>query len=675
MIRRLGLPALVCLLLAGAALRDGFDQWVAATDLPSLLVDTSVEVQDRAGSLLRVFPVEDGRTRMALRLDDVDPGFLRMLIAYEDKRFYAHNGVDLRAALRAAGQAALNGGVVSGGSTLTMQVARLLENSGTGRWRGKLRQVRLAFAMERVLTKEEILTLYLAHAPYGGAVEGVRAGALAWFGKEPARLTTAEAALLVALPQAPETRRPDRHPEAAKAARARVLERVNAPAQSRLAAVPRQMKPFARLAPHLTDLAHEKDAGAKRIGLTLDAGLQAEMERLAARAVAGQDSRLSVAILVADHQSGEILASVGSPAYSAADGALGFVDMSRAVRSPGSTLKPFIYALAFDQGLVHPETLINDAPTAFGRYAPQNFDGQFRGSLTVREALQLSLNIPPVVLLNELGPARLIAAMKRGGADPIVPGGKPGLAVALGGIGMTLTDLVQLYGGIANGGVVKPLIWNANTSAQPSRRIMSDTAAWHLWDILSDLAPPAQTSGRNRQIAYKTGTSYGHRDAWSIGFDGRHVIGVWLGRPDGTPVPGAFGGEFAAPVLFEAFGRVAQKRTPGPLPPQDTLMVSTATLPPPLQQFRSRSAAFTRDANAPVVSFPPEGAVLQLGGSGIPLKLRAGTLPLTVLVNGDPVMTGVHDREIWLPFADQGFSKISVIDARGRSASVDIRLQ
>ena len=675
MIRRLGLPALVCLLLAGAALRDGFDQWVAATDLPSLLVDTSVEVQDRAGSLLRVFPVEDGRTRMALRLDDVDPGFLRMLIAYEDKRFYAHNGVDLRAALRAAGQAALNGGVVSGGSTLTMQVARLLENSGTGRWRGKLRLVRLAFAMERVLTKEEILTLYLAHAPYGGAVEGVRAGALAWFGKEPARLTTAEAALLVALPQAPETRRPDRHPEAAKAARARVLERVNAPAQSRLAAVPRQMKPFARLAPHLTDLAHEKDAGAKRIGLTLDAGLQAEMERLAARAVAGQDSRLSVAILVADHQSGEILASVGSPAYSAADGALGFVDMSRAVRSPGSTLKPFIYALAFDQGLVHPETLINDAPTAFGRYAPQNFDGQFRGSLTVREALQLSLNIPPVLLLNELGPARLIAAMKRGGADPIVPGGKPGLAVALGGIGMTLTDLVQLYGGIANGGVVKPLIWNANTSAQPSRRIMSDTAAWHLWDILSDLAPPAQTSGRNRQIAYKTGTSYGHRDAWSIGFDGRHVIGVWLGRPDGTPVPGAFGGEFAAPVLFEAFGRVAQKRTPGPLPPQDTLMVSTATLPPPLQQFRSRSAAFTRDANAPVVSFPPEGAVLQLGGSGIPLKLRAGTLPLTVLVNGDPVMTGVHDREIWLPFADQGFSKISVIDARGRSASVDIRLQ
>jgi len=675
MIRRLGLPALVCLLLAGAALRDGFDQWVAATDLPSLRVDTSVEVHDRSGKLFRVFPVEDGRTRMALRLDDVDPGFLRMLIAYEDKRFYAHNGVDLRAALRAVGQAALNGGVVSGGSTLTMQVARLLENSGTGRWRGKLRQVRLALAMERVLTKEEILTLYLAHAPYGGAVEGVRAGALAWFGKEPARLTMAEAALLVALPQAPETRRPDRHPEAAKTARARVLERVNAPAQSRLAAVPRQMKPFARLAPHLTDLAHERDAGAKRIGLTLDAGLQAEMERLAARAVDGQDSRLSVAILVADHQSGEILASVGSPAYSAADGALGFVDMSRAVRSPGSTLKPFIYALAFDQGLVHPETLINDAPTAFGRYAPQNFDGQFRGSLTVREALQLSLNIPPVILLNELGPARLIAAMKRGGADPIVPGGKPGLAVALGGIGLTLTDLVQLYGGIANGGVVKPLIWNANASAQPSRRIMSDTAAWHLWDILSDLAPPAQTSGRNRQIAYKTGTSYGHRDAWSIGFDGRHVIGVWLGRPDGTPVPGAFGGEFAAPVLFEAFGRVDQKRTPGPLPPPDTLMVSTATLPPPLQQFRSRSAAFTRDANAPVVSFPPEGAVLQLGGSGIPLKLRAGTLPLTVLVNGDPVMTGVHDRDIWLPFADQGFSKISVIDARGRSASVDIRLQ
>lgn len=675
MIRRFGMIGLACLLLVGAALRDGYDRWVATTDLPSVLTATSVEMLDRNGNLLRVYPVEDGRTRMALPLGSVDPGFVEMLIAYEDKRFYRHNGVDLRAALRAVGQAVVNGGVVSGGSTLTMQVARLLENSGTGRWQGKLRQIRVALALERALTKEQILTLYLAHAPYGGPVEGLRAGALAWFGKEPARLTQAEAALLVALPQSPENRRPDRFADAALAARARVLERVDAPPQMRLAPVPTRMKPFVRLAPHLTDLPRRTLPDRQQITLTLDAGLQSEMEGLAARAVHGRDAGLSAAIIVADHRSGEILASVGSPAYSDADGALGFVDMTRALRSPGSTLKPFIYGIGFDQGLIHPETLINDAPTAFGRYAPQNFDGAYRGSLTVREALNLSLNIPPVMVLNEVGPARLLATMRRGGATPVVPGGKPGLAVALGGVGLTLTDLVQLYGGIANGGLVTPLVWQADLPASLPKRIMSDTAAWHLWDIMSDLPRPAQIGGRTRQIAYKTGTSYGHRDAWSIGFDGQHVIGVWLGRPDGTSVPGAFGGELAAPVLFEAFGRIADTRVPGPLPPPNTLMVSTAALPQPLQKFRSRNAVFERAPNTPMVSFPPQGAVLQGGAAGIPLKLRAGTLPLTVLINGALVLTGVTAREIWLPLTEEGFSKISVIDAQGRSAEVDIRLQ
>lgn len=675
MIRRFGLFALVMLLGTVAGLRDATERWIASTVLPSMLVETSVEMRDRHGALLRAYPVENGRTRMALRLSDVDPAFLNMLIAYEDKRFYDHNGVDLRAGLRAAVQAVTNGGIVSGGSTLTMQVARLLENSGTGRWQGKLRQIRLALALERVLGKDEILTLYLAHAPYGGAVEGLRAGTLAWFGKEPARLTLAEAALLVALPQAPEIRRPDRHPQAARQARARVLQRTNAPDQARLAPVPRRMTPFPRFAPHLTDLTLREVPKTQRIDLTLDAGLQEQIQDLAARAVRGRDDRLSAAIIVADHHTGEILASVGSPAYSGADGALGFVDMTRALRSPGSTLKPFIYGIAFDQGLVHPETLINDAPTAFGRYAPQNFDGEYRGELTVRSALLQSLNIPPVVLLNELGPCRLMALLRRGGAAPVVPGGKPGLAVALGGVGITLHDLVQLYGGIANGGQVQPLIWRNVAAARQPKRIMSDVAAWQLWDILADLAPPLHIGGPRRQIAYKTGTSYGHRDAWSIGFDGQHVIGVWLGRPDGTPVPGAFGGDLAAPILFEAFGRVSEKRAPGPLPPDETLMLGTADLPAPLQRFRSRGAIFDLATDSPMVSFPPQGAVLRRGGAGIPLKLRSGKLPLTVLVNGAPVLTGLRDRETWLPLDGAGFSRISVIDARGRSAEVEIRLQ
>jgi penicillin-binding protein 1C len=232
-IARYGLMVLAVTLGVGAGLRDGWDGWVDRTELPDVLVETSVEVRDRRGQFLRVFPVEGGRVRLALPLAQVDPAFVRMLIAYEDKRFYSHSGVDLRAIARAGVQALWHGRVVSGGSTLSMQVARLLENSGTRRLDGKLRQMRVAWALERKFTKAQILEMYLAHAPYGGAIEGLRAGSLAWFGKEPARLTQAQAALLVALPQAPESRRPDRHPQAAKAARARVLQRVggNAPAR------------------------------------------------------------------------------------------------------------------------------------------------------------------------------------------------------------------------------------------------------------------------------------------------------------------------------------------------------------------------------------------------------------------------------------------------------------
>ncbi len=674
MIRRFGFIALALVLLCGAGLRDGFDQWVAGTVLPPVLAETSVEVRDRHGELMRVFPVEDGRVRLQLNLDQVDPDFIDMLIAYEDRRFYTHAGVDLRAMSRAVAQAIWQGEVVSGGSTLTMQVARLLENSGTGRWQGKLRQMRLAWALERRLSKRQILEMYLVHAPYGGALEGLRAGALAWFGKEPARLTMAEAALLVALPQAPESRRPDRHPQAATQARARVLARMDVPEQMRIAPVPEVMKPFVRLAPHLADHVRRSDPLSARHDLTLEASLQARMEMLARRATLGQPAAVSAAIVVVDHRTGAVLASVGSPRYAGTDGTLGFVDMTRALRSPGSTLKPFIYGLAFDQGLAHPDTLIDDSPVAFGRYAPQNFDGMFRGELTMREALQLSLNIPPVLLTQELGPARLMASLRAGGAVPQVPGGKPGLAVALGGIGLTLNDLVQLYAGLANGGTAVPLIWRQNAEASAPRRMMSRSAAWQVGHILASVPPPPVSAARLGEIAYKTGTSYGHRDAWAIGYDGAHVIGVWLGRPDGTPVPGAFGGDLAAPVMFEAFGALKARTTPLPPPPPETLILSTAALPKPLQRFRSRDAVFATHADAPVVRFPPNGAVLRHSGEGIPLKLRAGILPLTVLVDGAPMLTNLRQRETLLPLNSLGFSRISVIDARGRAAQVEIRL-
>ncbi|WP_212522707.1 penicillin-binding protein 1C [Actibacterium sp. MT2.3-13A] len=671
----------VGLLYAAAAARDRFDAWIEATAFPPLIAETSTEVLARDGALLRAYTVADGRWRLAVSLDAVEPLYLRMLIAYEDKRFFSHPGVDALALTRAVAQAAWNGRIVSGGSTLTMQVARLLEDSGTGQWKGKIRQARLALALERELSKQQILALYLNRAPFGGNLEGVRAATRAYFGKEPARLTPAEAALLVALPQAPTARRPDRYPDRAARGRDRVLERMEragvlsgAQAQSaRRAPVPRARHPFPALAPHMADRALAANPTAPLHRLTIDATLQAQLEALAARAVLGRGAALSAAILVADHRSGEILASVGAPDFT--DSARrGYVDMTQAPRSPGSTLKPLVYGLAFDEGLAHPETLIEDRPTAFGQYRPVNFDGQYRGTIRLREALQQSLNIPVVALTEALGPARLMAHLRRAGMTPELPGDTPGLAVALGGLGVTLEDLARLYAALANGGRPVPLSWRADaTPGAPGPRVLSPEAAWQVADILRGTpAPPAAPQG---VLAFKTGTSYGHRDAWAVGFDGAHVVAVWMGRADGTPVPGAFGGELAAPVLFEAFARLKPRPVPLPPPPPAVLLVSNAELPQPLRRFRPRDAVFAPMPGGPELAFPPDGAEMALEGSDLVVKLRDGTPPFTLLLDGRPALTGLREREVTLPAPGPGFVTLLVIDANGLAARARIRLR
>jgi penicillin-binding protein 1C len=659
--------------------RDRLDGWIDATVLPPLAVETSVEVRDREGDLLRAYTVADGRWRLALPPDRVDPVYVRMLLAYEDKRFRDHPGVDARSLLRAVAQAAWNGRVVSGGSTMTMQVARLLEEGTTGEVAGKLRQMRVALALERRLTKDQILQLYLHLAPFGGNLEGVRAASISYFGKEPLRLTPAEAALLVAIPQSPETRRPDRAADRAEAARNRVLARAvgegvidaDEAAAALREAVPGLRKPFPALAPHLADRARADDPGRAIHDLTLDRDLQAGLEALAAEAVEGRGEQLQVAIVVADHASGQVLASVGSAGYQA-DLRQGFVDMTQALRSPGSTLKPLVYALAFDQGLAHPETMIDDKPTTFGTYAPQNFDRMYRGTIRLREALQLSLNIPVVTLTEALGPARLISAMEAAGMRPVFPGDQPGLAIALGGVGVTLEDMVQLYATIARGGVLRPLTWRIDGGGAEGQRVVSSVAAWQVGDILAGLAPPP--GAPSNRLAYKTGTSYGHRDAWAIGYDGRHVIGVWMGRADGTPVPGAFGADVAAPVLFQAFNRLKRRLDPQPPAPAATLLVSNAELPQPLQRFRSRSAAFEADADAPAVAFPPDGAEVELLPAGLLVRVRGGTAPFTWLADGVPVIVALEEREAMLALPGAGFVTLSVIDAEGRSARAKVRM-
>jgi penicillin-binding protein 1C len=669
----------VCLWL-GALGRDRFDVWIDATVLPPLVVETSIEVLDRDGDLLRAYTVADGRWRLALPPDKVDPLYLKMLLAYEDKRFRDHAGVDPKSMLRAVLQAVRNGRVISGGSTLTMQVARLLEEGTTGEVGGKLRQMRVALALERRLSKDQILQLYLHLAPFGGNLEGVRAASISYFGKEPRRLTPAEAALLVAIPQSPESRRPDRAADRAEAARNRVLARavqegvIDADeAQAALREmVPGLRKPFPALAPHLADRARNDQPTAASHRLTVDGELQKKLEVLAQEAVEGRGDQLQVAILVADHASGEILASVGSAGYQA-DLRQGFVDMTQALRSPGSTLKPLVYALAFDEGLGHPETMIDDRPMTFGTYAPQNFDKLYFGTIRMREALQLSRNIPVVELTEALGPAKLVSAMQKAGMQPVFPGDQPGLAIALGGVGVTLSDMVQLYAALARGGVVRPLWYRLDAEVPEGQRVVSEVAAWEVGDILAGLAPPP--GAPSNRLAYKTGTSYGHRDAWAIGFDGSHVIGIWMGRADGTPVPGAFGADVAAPVLFQAFNRLKGKLDPQPAAPASTLLVANAELPLPLQRFRSRLAAFEAAADAPVVAFPPDGAEVELLPAGLKVRVTGGTAPFTWLADGVPVIVGMDAREAMLVLPGMGFVTLSVIDAEGRSARSQVRVR
>src|SRR5260221_11466789 len=350
----------------------------------------------------------DGRWRLPVDAKTaVDPGYLKLLRAYEDRRFRAHGGIDPLALGRAALQLVTSGHIVSGGSTITMQLARLMEPRRERSVYAKLRQMVRAVQIERQLGKDQILDLYLALAPFGGNLEGIRAASIAYFGREPKRLSLAEAALLVALPQSPETRRLDRYPEVARAARDRVLDRMveehrvshEDAIQARAVTVPRLRKPMPILAPHSSDAAIAIVKDAPVIKLTLDATLQKTLEALARDRAIAQGPNISIGMIAIDNESGDVLARVGSSDYFD-DRRAGQVDMTRAVRSPGSTLKPFIYGLAFEDGFVHPDSLIDDRPIRFGSYAPENFDMTFQGTVPIRKALQLSLNLPAIALLD-----------------------------------------------------------------------------------------------------------------------------------------------------------------------------------------------------------------------------------------------------------------------------------
>ncbi|WP_372821975.1 peptidoglycan glycosyltransferase PbpC [Pseudomonas parafulva] len=512
------------------------------------------------GTPLWRFADADGVWRYPVSPEEVSPLYLEALLTYEDRWFYDHPGVNPLALARAAWLNLRGGRVVSGGSTLSMQVARLLDPHDRT-LAGKLRQLWRTAQLEWHLSKREILQIYLDRAPFGGTLQGVAAASWAYLGKSPKHLTPAEAALLAVLPQAPSRLRPDRHPERAQRARDKVLQRLadyqvwpeQRIAEAReepLLLAPRQEP---ALAPLLARRLNTADSPTL-IRTTLDASLQRRLEDLLLGWRARLPERTSAAILVVEAQTMAVRAYLGSIDLGD-ERRFGHVDMVHALRSPGSTLKPFLYGMALDDGLIHSESLLQDVPRRYGDYRPGNFSMGFSGPVSASSALALSLNLPAVQLLEAYGPKRFAAQMRIGGVPLILPPlAEPNLSLILGGAGSRLEDLVGGYAALAREGK------SAKIRLQPQdplleRRLLSSGSAWIVRRILSGQARPDRDPHaelvQRPQLAWKTGTSYGFRDAWSVGVGPRYIIGVWIGRPDGTPVPGQFGLASAAPLMLQ----------------------------------------------------------------------------------------------------------------------------
>lgn len=512
------------------------------------------------GTPLWRFADADGVWRYPVQTNEVSPYYLDALLTYEDRWFYQHPGVNPLALVRATWQNLAGERVVSGGSTLSMQVARLLDpHSRT--LHGKLRQLWRTAQLEWHLSKAEILNLYLNRAPFGGTLQGVAAASWAYLGKSPAQLTHAEAALLAVLPQAPSRLRPDRHPQRAQQARDKVLRRlaefqvwpqtaVDEALEEPLLLAPRQEP---SLAPLLARRLNRPDS-PPLIRTTLDASLQRRLEDLLLGWRARLPEHTSAAILVVEEETMAVRAYLGSVDINDAR-RFGHVDMVSALRSPGSTLKPFLYGMALDDGLIHSESLLQDVPRRYGDYRPGNFSMGFTGAVPASTALSSSLNLPAVQLLEAYGPKRFAAQMRIGGVPLALPAlAEPNLALILGGAGSRLEDLVSGYSAFARDGKSATLRFQPDDTLR-ERPLLSPGAAWIVRRILSGQARPDRDPRaelvQRPVLAWKTGTSYGFRDAWAIGVGPRYLIGIWIGRPDGTPVPGQFGLASAAPLMLQ----------------------------------------------------------------------------------------------------------------------------
>ena len=522
---------------------------------------TATTVLDRQGRVLRTFRGELDEQSIYVKLGDISAHAIDATLAVEDKRFHAHFGVDPIAVLRAVFLNVWCRRVVSGASTITMQLARLMEPKPRT-LESKAIEAFRALQLEWALTKDQVLEYYLNFAPYGGNVVGIEAAARRYFGKGAGELTLAEAALLAGLPQAPSRLRPDRWPKRAQRRRNVVLhemwekghisrQQFEGLIRTPVSITPRPL-PFR--APHFARLVRARAGRYGALRTTLDGALQAIAEHELADGVARlrRQNVTNGSVVVIDNSSGAVAVMVGSMDFFA-DEDQGQVNGATAPRSPGSALKPFTYALAFERGVCTPDTVLADVPCQFDGYSPENFDQRFHGPVAAADALARSLNIPAVRLLHAAGAHRLEELLGQLGIDTSRQSGRPsGLALTLGACEVTLLDLTNAYACLARLGLYRPYALLEGETHEPTRRL-SAAACYLVADALLRTRPAGSDGPA---VALKTGTSYGHRDAWAVGYNPDWTIGVWLGNFSGRPAHPLIGISAAAPIVYRIFDRL-----------------------------------------------------------------------------------------------------------------------
>jgi len=633
-------------------------------------------VTDRDGHWMAGFTVDDGVWRIPVNLEEIDPRFVTYLTTVEDSRFYRHNGVDFPAILRAAKSWRREGRPVSGASTITMQLVRQYEPRPRI-LKSKILETFRAVQLELFLSKDEILESYLTRISYGGNLEGVYAASLAYFGKPPHYLTDSEIALLIALPQAPEARRPDIHPEMAAKGRDYILEKLveHGAIDLKHAAEAREVEITSKRhdIPQLAWItAYGLVQPDKTVKTSIDRALQVEVETLAGNFVDSLEYEVNTAVVIVDNRTMEVRAHIASADR---DRPGGWIDMTRRARSPGSTLKPFIYAMAIDDGIIQTGSSIQDLPSRFGSYQPENFNRRYYGDVRIYEALQHSLNVPAVMVLDKVGGDRFMTTLEGAGAEISYNGSAqdgPGLALALGGAGLSVNDLAILYAALANDGQARPLVWTMDDSISEkdmSFQLISEATAEGITKVLRQ-APtpkgrvPSWLARHAPPIAYKTGTSYGFRDAWAAGYTDEWTVIVWVGRPDGAPRAGQTGRLAAAPLLFDLFAQLPNE--------ERQLEFQKEEVAP---DGLIKVASLTKDG--PQILFPPDGAELlaeNLGseGRGFSLTARAESEDITFFVDGMPVKSE-DNNTIWRP-EKPGFYRIGAVDGYGQMTVSNVRV-